>query len=223
MVASRSAIAERPGSLGVFSPRRAGQLAGVGGDRIGQWARHGLIRPTIHAGPPANRYAFNDVAEAIVVHWLHAQGFGYDDIRLAIRKAGESHRSWPLLEAAVGVAHHGLERDRGVIALRTAEDQYVEIGRPGDQIVLEPELFDQASDVLRQGGWLARELGLTRIEVDPEKLGGAPSVKGHRWPVERVARIAADDDGRALLIEDYDLDERDVDESVRWTLAAVTL
>ena len=157
------------------------------------------------------------------MHWLHAQGFGYDDIRLAIGKAGAADRSWPLLQAAVGVAHHGLERDRGVIALRTTDGQYVEIGRPGDQTVLEPELFDQASDVLRQGGWLARELGLTRIEVDPERLGGAPSVKGYRWPVERVARVAADDEGRALLIEEYDLDERDVEESIRWTLAAAAL
>ncbi len=186
MVASRPASAERSESLGVFSPRRAGQLAGVGGDRIGQWARHGLIRPTIHEGPPANRYAFNDVAEAIAVHWLHAQGFGYDDIRLAIRKAGAADRSWPLLQAAVGVAHHGLERDRGVIALRTTEGQYVEIGRPGDQTVLEPELFDQASDVLRQGGWLARELGLARIEVDPQRGSAEPRASratDGRWSV----------------------------------------
>jgi hypothetical protein len=36
MMASPATIAEPPELLGVFSPRRAGQLAGVGGDRIGQ-------------------------------------------------------------------------------------------------------------------------------------------------------------------------------------------
>lgn len=223
MMASPSTIAERPELLGVFSPRRAGQLAGVGGDRIGQWARYGLIRPTIYEGRPANRYAFYDVAEAIVVHWLHEQGFSYDEIHTAISNADGEHRTWPLLEAPLGVARHALEDDRGVIVLRTPEGHYVEIGRPGDQIVLKPELFHQASDLVRAGGWLAQELGLKRIEVDPQKLGGAPSLRGHRWPVERVARIAADDEGRAMLVEDYELDERDIDESIRWTLAAAAL
>lgn len=223
MMASPATIVEPPELLGVFSPRRAGQLAGVGGDRIGQWARYGLIRPTIYEGRPANRYAFYDVAEAIVVHWLHEQGFSYDEIHTAIGKAGGEHRTWPLLEAPLGVAHHAQQNDRGVIVLRTPEGQYVEIGRPGDQVVLKPELFHQASDLLRAGGWLARELGLQRIEVDPQKLGGAPSIRGHRWPVERVARIAADDEGRTLLVEEYELDERDIDESIRWTLAAAAL
>lgn len=223
MVASPPTSAERPAALGVFSPRRAGQLAGVSGDRIGRWARYGLIRPTIYRGRPANRYGFYDVAEAIVVHWLHAQEFSYDEIHTAIERASGERRSWPLLETPLGVARHALEQDRGVIALRTPAGEYVEIGRPGDQVVLEPELFHQASDTLRAGGWLAQQLGLTRIEVDPEKLGGAPSLRGHRWPVERVARIAADREGRALLLEEHGLDERDIDESVRWTLAAAAL
>lgn len=224
MVAIRSASGQRrPEQLGVFSPRRAGQLAGVGGDMIGQWARYGLIRPTIYSGRPANRYAFFDVAEAIVVHWLRQHDFSYREIHTAISRAGEAHREWPLLEAPLGVARHTVERDRGVIALRTTEGDYVEIGRPGDQVVLRPELFHQASDMLRAGGWIARELDLKRIEVDPRKLGGAPSLKGHRWPVERVARVAADEEGRAFLVSEYDLGKDDIDESVRWTLAAATL
>ncbi len=223
MTVSSSTIAERPEQLGVFSPRRAGQLAGVGGDQIGQWARHGLIRPTIYHGRPANRYAFYDVAEAIVVRWLHDQGFSYEEIHTAIETAGTEYRSWPLLEAPLGVARDAVTDDRGVIALRAPEGHYVEIGRPGDQIVRRPELFTQASDLLRAGGWLARELGLKRIEVDPQKLGGAPSLRSHRWPVERVARVAADAEGCALLVEQYELDEGDIEESVRWTTAAAAL
>lgn len=213
----------RPELLGVFSPRRAGQLAGVGGDTIGQWARYGLIRPTIYEGRPANRYAFYDVAEAIVVHWLRDQGFSFDEIHYAIEKAGGEHRDWPLLEQPLGVARDAVENDRGVIAMRMDDGGYVEIGRPGDQVVLPPELFHQAADVLRTGGWLARRLRLERIEVDPQKLGGAPTIRGHRWPVERVARIAADDEGRSMLVEEYELDELDIKESVTWTDAALAL
>jgi uncharacterized protein (DUF433 family)/DNA-binding transcriptional MerR regulator len=209
--------------LGVFSPRRAGVLAGVSGDQIGQWARYGLIRPTLYRGRPANRYAFYDVAEAIVVHWLRERGFSYDEIHSAIGAASDGNRKWPLLEAPLGVAQHAIEHDRGVIAIRTSDGQYVEIGRPGGQFVLPPELFEFAGDMLRSGGWLADRLGLTRIEVNPEKLGGAPSVRGHRWPVERVARIAADPPGRAFLLAEYDLDEQDVEESIRWTTAAAAL
>jgi uncharacterized protein (DUF433 family) len=112
--------------------------------------------------------------------------------------------------------------DRGAIVQRF-DGGYVETGKPGQQIVLRPELLDVARDMLRTGGWLARDLGLERIEVDPQKLGGAPTLRGRRWPVERVARIAADETGRAILTDGYGLDPRDVDESVRWAEAAAAL
>jgi uncharacterized protein (DUF433 family) len=211
-----------PEFLGVFSPGRAGALAGVSGDRIGQWARYGLIRPTVYRGRPANLYAFYDVAEAIVVHWLRDQQFDYSAIHEAIAIARKHHPEWPLLKAPLGVARHALQGDRGVIVERI-DGGYVETGRPGGQIILKPELLDFARDVLRTGGWIAEQLHLERIEVDPEKLGGVPTLRGRRWPVERVARIAADDEGRGILIHDYGLDERDVAESVRWTEAAAAL
>jgi uncharacterized protein (DUF433 family)/DNA-binding transcriptional MerR regulator len=195
----------------------------VSGKRIGQWARYGLIRPTVYEGRPANRYAFFDVAEAIVVHWLQARGFSYDEIHVAIDNARSAHPEWPLLRAPLGVASDAVARDRGMIVERLDSGVYVETGRPGGQVVLTPEMLDYARDMLRTGGWLADQLGLERIEVDPAKLGGAPTLRGRRWPVERVARIAADAEGRAILTEDYGLDERDVEESVRWAEAAAAL
>jgi uncharacterized protein (DUF433 family)/DNA-binding transcriptional MerR regulator len=224
MYALSNRIADRPPVpefLGIFSPRRAGALAGVSGNQVGQWARYGLIRPSVYQGRPANLYAFFDVAEAIVVHWLRERGFNYDQIHHAIAVAHKAHTDWALLRAQVGVAS-AVEGDRGVIAEKVG-GEYVDIGRPGGQAVLKPELFEFASDMLRSGGWLANKLGLERIEVDPRKLGGAPSLRGRRWPVERVARIAADAEGRSILIDDYGLDDRDVDESVRWTEAAAAL
>lgn len=206
---------------GVFSPHQAGALAGVSGNRIGQWARYGLIRPSVYEGRPANRYAFYDVAEAIVIHWLQDQEFDFDEIHTAIAHAREQHPTWPLLSPKIGVARV-VEGDRGAIVERIG-GVYVETGRPGGQAVLRPELLDYVRDMLHSGGWFAYRLSLKRIEVNPEKLGGAPTVRGRRWPVQRVARIASDAEGRAILTEDYGLDERDVDESVRWTEAAAAL
>lgn len=213
---------EPPEFRGVFSPHRAGALAGVNGNQVGQWARYGLIQPSVYEGRPANRYAFYDVAEAIVVHWLRNQSFRYDEIHRAISAARRDHPDWPLIQAPLGVARHALDGDRGVIVQRI-DGQYVETGRPGSQVVLRPELLGFARDLLRSGGWLANELALERIEVDPDKLGGAPTLRGRRWPVERVARIAADQAGRAILTGDYGLDEQDLDESLRWAKAAATL
>jgi uncharacterized protein (DUF433 family) len=211
----------RPEFHGVFSPYRAGTLAGVSGRRIGQWARYGLIRPSVYKGRPANRYAFYDVAEAIVVHWLIEEGFGLGEVHRAIDHARSNYPEWPLLEAPLGVAR-AVAGDRGAI-VENVGGAYLETGRPGEQAVLRPEFLEYARDMLHAGGWLAYKLHLERIEVDPEKLGGAPTLRGRRWPVERVARIAADAEGRAILTDDYGLDERDVEESLRWSEAAAAL
>jgi uncharacterized protein (DUF433 family)/DNA-binding transcriptional MerR regulator len=214
-----------PERVGVFPPRRAGALAGVSGYQIGQWARYGLIRPTVYEGRPTNLYAFNDVAEAIVVHWLRVHGFPYEEIHEAIEAARREHPHWPLARGKLGVARLTVDAafDRGVIAQQQPDGSYVDIGRPGEQGLLKPEFFDVASDMLRAGGWLAHYLELDRIEVDPRKLGGVPTLEGSRWPVERVARIAADEEGRAVLRSDYDLEERDIDQAVKWTRAAERL
>ena len=215
---------QTPEFLGIFPPYRAGALAGVSGNTIGQWARYGLIRPSYFKGRPRNLYAFYDVAEAIVVHWLRDRGFTYDEIHLAVESARENHPDWPLIKGRLGVAKHAVHGDlRGVIVQEVDRGVYVETGRAGGQITLRPQLLEAARDVLRRGGWIADKFRLKRIEVDPRKLGGAPSVKGHRWPVERVAQIAFDGKGRAILKDDYRLKDRDIAESIRWVEAAASL
>jgi uncharacterized protein (DUF433 family) len=208
----------------VFSPFRAGALAGVSGNRIGQWARYGLIKPTLFRGRPANLYEFRDVAEAIVVHWLLDKGFTYSDIHQAIERARVDHSDWPLLTAPMGIAQHAVAGDpKGAIVLEVAQGTYVDTRSGGNQITLKPALLEAARDMLRRGGWLAAQLNLRRIEVDPDKLAGAPVVRGRRWPIERVAQLAEDDAGRAVLMSDYGLDRMDVEESVRWVRAAAKL
>lgn len=212
----------------VYAAHRVGALAGVSGYTVGQWARYGLIRPSFRRGLPAHLYSFYDAAEAVVIHWLQERGFSYARIHDAIDRARDEHPDWPLITAPLGIARHATEGDpRGLIVLKVEPGVYVDTAsrdEVGDeQVTIRPELLDVARDMLRRGGWLADKLELERIEVDPGKLGGAPSLRGRRWTVERVAQIGGDEEGRAILVDDYGLDTRDVDESLAWVEAAAAL
>ncbi len=216
---------QTPESLGIYPAHRVGALAGVSGYTIGQWARYRFIRPTYYKGRPAHLYTFNDIAEAIVVHWLLNKEFTYEQIHMAINHAREEYPEWPLLKAPLGVAQHADDEGdpRGIIAQETKRGVYIDVSRPGDQITLKPQFFHDVAIMLRTGGWIASELNLKRIEVNPEKLGGAPTLRGHRWLIESVAQIAADKEGCTILVDDYGLDKRDLDESMSWVKAATAL
>jgi uncharacterized protein (DUF433 family) len=159
-----------------------------------------------------------------VVHWLLDRGFSYVDIHHAIGRARVDYSDWPLLTAPLGIAQHAIAGDpKGAIVLEVAQGTYVDTGSGGNQITLKPQLLEAASDMLRRGGWLAAKMNLQRIEVDPGKLGGAPVVRGRRWPIDRVAQLATDKAGRAVLMDDYGLHRMDIEESVRWVRAAAKL
>src|SRR4051812_904564 len=110
----------RPEVIGVYTPRRAGELAGVSGHSIGQWARYGLITPTVFEGRPANLYSFWDVAEAIVVRWLTDRGFAYHEIRSGLASVRDDFPEWPLLNAPLGIGQQS-ESDRGALVRREAD------------------------------------------------------------------------------------------------------
>lgn len=210
-------------SIGVYLPHRAGALAGVSGYSIGQWARHGLVTPTVYEGRPANLYSYFDVAEAIVVRWLLDQGFQHADARAALEDVRQDYPHWPLLHAPLGIGRQTME-DRGTLVKKESRDVYVDVsGRAPGQVIIKPVLLDTARDMLRHGGWLASTLNLERIEVMPLKLGGQPSLRGRRWAVDHVARLAADDEGRHVLVDRYGLEPVEVDEAVAWVEAAAAL
>jgi uncharacterized protein (DUF433 family) len=78
--------------------------------------------------------------------------------------------------------------------------------------------------LLRRGGWALRELpNVTRIEVDPDRLSGRPTIKDRRVPAEKVARIAAMPGGLRILETGYDVTKREADDAVRWYLRETTL
>lgn len=218
--AMRRSLPEGVVSAAIYTPGRAGALAGVSGQTIGQWARNRLIEPSLYRGRPTHLYGFSDVAEAIAVRWLLGEGFSYKEIHHAIDAAHDQHPQWPLSKADVGIGRTTEQGDRGLIAIRdTDTGTYFDAGQDRGQATIRPSFWFKVADILRSGGWLARELGLDQIEVEPGRLGGRPTLRGTRWPIEQVARIAADDGGAEILQSDYGLPPSGIEECVEWQAA----
>ena len=82
---------------GRFLAAEAGELVGVSGTTIGQWARRGYIRASRSTGDP-HVYSLEDVAEAWVVHALLERGVRHAAVRRTIA-ALEDYGLWPLIAA----------------------------------------------------------------------------------------------------------------------------
>jgi DNA-binding transcriptional MerR regulator len=156
-----------------YHAHEAARLAGVPGDRIGQWARWGHIRASISASEP-HVYSFADVAEALAVHLLLDAGLPLPVIRRAVDRLDGTH---PLSSGRVHVVD-------GVLAVERAEgleDVFTE------QRVLELDGRVEVDALLRRGGWPTRLTGVTEVEVDPARACGHPCVRGRRVAVEDAA------------------------------------
>ena len=111
-----------------------GELAGVTGNTIGQWARWGYIRASQSDGDP-HVYSFEDAAEAAMVKSLIDRGVSRMMIRRAISYLGE-YGDWPLTEALLAVT------DRGKIVLRDDGGAYALSPRGWQQMVAPPPMED---------------------------------------------------------------------------------
>jgi hypothetical protein len=103
---------------GHFLAGEAGELAGVSGNTIGQWARWGYIRASRSAGDP-HVYSVEDVAEAAIVHTLLERGVRHRDVRRAIARLG-CYGRWPLSDAPLATTPEGrivLRENGGAYAL----------------------------------------------------------------------------------------------------------
>jgi hypothetical protein len=161
----------------MYLAHEAGRLAGVDGDRIGQWARWGHIRASVSDGEP-HVYSFADVADALAVRLLVDSGVPLPVVRHAVDHLGGEH---PLAD--------GLHVVDGKLAVERAgglEDVFTE------QRVLELDGHLDPVSLLRDGGWPSLVTGVTRVEVDPGRLGGRPCVRGRRVPVELAAEGGLD-------------------------------
>jgi DNA-binding transcriptional MerR regulator len=109
-------VARRAKPHGQFLAGEAGELAGVTGNTIGQWARWGYIQASQSDGDP-HVYSVEDVAEAAIVGELLRRGVRHRDVRRAIRYLPE-YGAWPLSEAPLATTPEGrllLLRENGEI------------------------------------------------------------------------------------------------------------
>ena len=202
---------------GNYVAHEVGWLAGVSGDRIGQWARRGYIRSSQSTGRP-RVYSYQDVAEAMIVHELEDSGADLASIKRAIARLRDRHgANWPLQRSQLGAVHGGVVEYRG--------HEVYDIGGKGSewQHVLEPDNLRKIVGQLERGGWAVRDLpDLRFIEVNPDRLSGRPVIRGRRVSAEVVAQIAETPGGAEVLREDYELTDEEIRDARRWWQVART-
>jgi DNA-binding transcriptional MerR regulator len=104
---------------GHFLAGEAGELAGVSGTTIGQWARRGLIRSSVSEDEP-RVYSVEDVAEAAIVRALLERGVRHTDVHRLIGRL-RTYGEWPLSQAALATTVDGSP----LIVLREDEGDWV--------------------------------------------------------------------------------------------------
>jgi DNA-binding transcriptional MerR regulator len=90
---------------GHLSAGDAGELVGVTGNTIGQWARWGYIRASQSSGEP-HVYSVEDVAEAAMVSELLDRGVRHREVRRALTRLG-AYGEWPLSDAPLATTQDG--------------------------------------------------------------------------------------------------------------------
>ena len=102
---------------GSFLAGEVGELAGVSGNTIGQWARRGLIRSSQSDAEP-RRYSVEDIAEATVVAELLKRGVRHLDVHRASERLARRYGRWPLSDASLGTIIEDGGRPRIVLLER---------------------------------------------------------------------------------------------------------
>jgi hypothetical protein len=140
-------VAATPRSHGSFLAGEVGELAGVSGNTIGQWARRGLIRSSQSDGEP-RVYAVEDIAEATVVAELLERGVRHVDVHGASERLAPRFGPWPLSDASLGTIVEDGGRPRIVLLEREA---VYELVPRGWQLMAAPPPVDDVRIRLRHG------------------------------------------------------------------------
>jgi len=198
---------------GWYLAGEVGQLAGVSGEKVGQWARRGLIRSSLSTDVP-RVYSFEDVAESMVVHELLDLGVPHADIRAGIQALRSKFGDWPLQSAPIAAAHTASRKPTLVL---DRPGGAWEIGRRRGQGVFAYVDLEAVRGVLRRGGWAIRQLPrVESIEVDPERLSGRPSIRDRRVPAAKIARLSIAGRDVKTLHTEYGVTRREVEDAVAW-------
>jgi uncharacterized protein (DUF433 family)/DNA-binding transcriptional MerR regulator len=206
---------------GRYLAQEVGQLSGVSGHTVGQWAHYGYITASqSEAGEYPRVYSFQDAAEAIIVHELLERKVPREVLRPVILGLREQYGDWPLQRSHLETLS---APQVPVAALLVREGSIrLELGEHGWQIVEHATVNPvQVAADLRSGGWAVRQLpDLRHIAVDPDLLSGRPAISGRRVPVSLVAELAVETNGVQILEEDYDLSREEIEDAVRWWRAS---
>jgi DNA-binding transcriptional MerR regulator len=124
---------------GHFLAAEVGELAGVSGTAIGQWARWGYIPASVSDGEP-HVYSVEDVAEAAIVAELLARGVSHGDVRRAIARLREEYGAWPLSEAPLGTTP---QNGRMRVVLRERDGYYALSPRGWQLMAIAPPVIDE--------------------------------------------------------------------------------
>jgi hypothetical protein len=135
-----------PRPHGRFLAAEAGELAGVSGTTIGQWARRGYIRSSWREAEP-RVYSLEDVLEAAMVRALLERGVRRAEVRRAIERLAPSYGRWPLSDAVLATAADGERRPR--VVLREGDAAYV-MGEHGWQGMSSPPPLEEVRLRLRR-------------------------------------------------------------------------
>jgi DNA-binding transcriptional MerR regulator len=120
---------------GHFTAGEVGELAGVSGNTIGQWARWKYIRASQSDGDP-HVYSVEDVAEAVIVNELLSRGVRHRDVRRAIAHLPE-YGDWPLSDAPLATTPEGR-----LVLLRENGEIYALSARGWQLMSVPPEMQD---------------------------------------------------------------------------------
>jgi uncharacterized protein (DUF433 family) len=193
---------------GHYSTREIARLAGVRPRQIGQWRRLGLLPQT---GRVPGTYSYADAAEAVLAHYLVAEGrLRPAEVAKLVQNLREEYGAWPLAAAP-------LEHEGKLVVVREGDDLVLDALHRAGQRVIEATLdLREVRDALEHGGWVALRRRRESVEVDPERLSGVPTVRGHRIPTELVADLLEEVRGRKTLRDDYGLTDREIDEAAAY-------
>jgi uncharacterized protein (DUF433 family) len=199
---------DRPAAIGHYSASEVARLAGVSPQRIGSWARYGIV-PRISRKPSV--YSYADAGEAVIARYLMDKGAKPKKIREMVERLRDRFGEWPLARAP-------LEHEGGLVVMREGDKVLVDvIDRPEHQV--EEGTFLSLTEVrsaLERGGWVAFKNPRHHIQVDPHRLSGRPTIRDRRLPTAMVAELAERTEGHTVLRTEFGLTEEEIDDAVAY-------
>ena len=200
----------------MYSAKIAARVARVRPQTFQAWQKANLLRPTksSHGGRVENTYTYDDLLLMRVIVRLKEQGIKPKAIRAALdtieQMSNGDRRAWKLVSIYV---HQGL-----IVVVFPNNELWNPVAAPKGPQKMAAVFFPELMEALK------RELVPERfrhIDLDPEVLGGAPTVKGTRISTSAVASVLeSGNDPKVVYPGLNDAQIREVDDYERSFLRA---